>query len=123
MVRARGESRSSRVNIWHPDSAAWTHRPGTTSADGIAVVGHDGWIFIKTARTRRPSRWWLAQVFTEVHFLWWPYGWDPGYLRDVGARVAVVQTAERFVGRVPLHRVDVGAWARDSIGSGSPGEP
>jgi hypothetical protein len=64
--------------------------------------------------------WWLAQVFAELHFLWVPFGWDPSYLRDVGARVAVVQTAERFVGRVPLDRVDARALARDSIASGRP---
>ena len=64
--------------------------------------------------------WWLAQVFAEVHFLWVPFGWDPEYIRDAGATVAVVQTAERFVGRVPLNRVDIRALARDTIGSGRP---
>ena len=64
--------------------------------------------------------WWLAQTFAELHFLWVPFGWDPSYLRDVGAGVAVVQTAERFVGRVPLDRVDARALARETIDSGRP---
>ncbi|MEA2220493.1 MAG: alginate O-acetyltransferase complex protein AlgJ [Solirubrobacteraceae bacterium] len=64
--------------------------------------------------------WWLAQVFAELHFVWVPFGWDPGYLRDVGAGVAVVQTAERFVGRVPLDRVDARELARLTIETGRP---
>ena len=37
-----------RVNIWHPQLEAWCHPPGTVSADGIAIVGHEGWLFIKS---------------------------------------------------------------------------
>jgi len=64
--------------------------------------------------------WWLAQAFAEVHFVWVPFGWDPAYLREAGAQVAVVQTSERFVGRVPLDRVDVTALMRATIESGQP---
>jgi alginate O-acetyltransferase complex protein AlgJ len=64
--------------------------------------------------------WWLAQAFAEVHFLWVPFGWDPGYLRRAGAQVAVLQIAERFLVRVPHDGVDALALARDTISSGRP---
>lgn len=34
------------VNIFHPDLAAWTLPPGTRSEDGVAIVGHEGWLFL-----------------------------------------------------------------------------
>jgi alginate O-acetyltransferase complex protein AlgJ len=34
------------VNVFHPDLAAWGLPPGTRSEDGIAIVGHDGWLFL-----------------------------------------------------------------------------
>lgn len=34
------------VNTWHPDFAAWGHQPGALSGDGVAIVGHEGWLFI-----------------------------------------------------------------------------
>lgn len=34
------------VNIWHPDLSTWTHPPGTRSPDGVAIVGHEGWVFL-----------------------------------------------------------------------------
>lgn len=55
--------------------------------------------------------WFLAQAFREVHFVWVPFGWDPGYLERVGAELVVCQTAERFVVRVPRSRVDVASLA------------
>ncbi len=55
--------------------------------------------------------WFLAQAFREVHFVWVPFGWDPGYLEQVGAELVVCQTAERFVVRVPRPRVDVASLA------------
>lgn len=36
------------VNIWHPQLAALSHPPGTESADGVAVMGHEGWLFVKS---------------------------------------------------------------------------
>jgi hypothetical protein len=50
--------------------------------------------------------WFLAQAFREVHFVWVPFGWDPGYVEDVGAGVVVCQGAERFVVRPPALRID-----------------
>lgn len=38
--------RPTVANIHHPDLARWTYPPGTRSDDGIAVVGHDGWVFL-----------------------------------------------------------------------------
>lgn len=34
------------VNVYHPDLAAWGLPPGTRSDDGIAIVGHNGWLFL-----------------------------------------------------------------------------
>lgn len=34
------------VNVFHPDLAPWGLPPGTRSDDGIAIVGHDGWLFL-----------------------------------------------------------------------------
>jgi hypothetical protein len=55
--------------------------------------------------------WFLAQSFASVHFVWVPCGWDPGYVRAAGGELVVSQTAERFVGRVPLVRVDAAELA------------
>jgi hypothetical protein len=34
------------VNIFHPDLAEWSLPPGTRSEDEIAIVGHEGWLFL-----------------------------------------------------------------------------
>lgn len=34
------------VNVFHPDLADWGHPVGTRSADEIAIVGRDGWLFL-----------------------------------------------------------------------------
>jgi hypothetical protein len=34
------------VNVFHPELAAWALPPGTRSDDGIAIVGHEGWLFL-----------------------------------------------------------------------------
>ncbi len=59
--------------------------------------------------------WYLAQVFREVHLLWVPFGWDPGYLDSVRADVAVCETAERFIRRVPAVSVDARSLARETV--------
>jgi alginate O-acetyltransferase complex protein AlgJ len=59
--------------------------------------------------------WFLAQVFREVHFVWAPFGWDPAYLDGVAADLVVCQTAERFIGRVPMASVDVRSMAQETI--------
>jgi len=51
--------------------------------------------------------WFLAQVFRETHFVWTPFGWDPGYVQATHAEVVLSQGAERFVARVPEPAVDV----------------
>ncbi len=47
---AEGSADSSRapavVNVFHPDLAEWGLPPGTRSDDGIAIVGHQGWLFL-----------------------------------------------------------------------------
>jgi len=67
------------------------------------------------AESYQGTAWFLAQAFRETHFVWAPFGWDPGYVEAVGADVVVSQTAERFVARVPLARVDVGALAAEAL--------
>jgi alginate O-acetyltransferase complex protein AlgJ len=48
-LRRRGLNAASSptvVNIFHPDLAEWGIQPGTRSADEIAIVGRDGWLFL-----------------------------------------------------------------------------
>lgn len=59
--------------------------------------------------------WFLAQVFRETHFVWIPFGWDPDYVRAVGAQAIVVQGAERFVAQAPRHAVDVAQLAEEAL--------
>lgn len=51
--------------------------------------------------------WWLAEAFACVHFVWVPFGFDERYVRETGASLVVMQTAERFIVRVPRPQVDV----------------
>ena len=59
--------------------------------------------------------WFMAQQYGEVHFVWVPLGWDPGYVRDVGAQIVVFQAAERFVARLPQDAVQVHALAAETL--------
>lgn len=59
--------------------------------------------------------WFLAQVFRETHFVWIPFGWDPDYVRAVGAEAVVIQGAERFVARVPPTTVDVRRLVEEAV--------
>lgn len=34
------------ANVYHPDLVEWGHPVGTRSADEIAIVGRDGWLFL-----------------------------------------------------------------------------
>ncbi|HEV7615617.1 MAG TPA: hypothetical protein VGO36_05255 [Solirubrobacterales bacterium] len=48
---AQQEARRQRdapalVNVFHPDLAAWSLPPGTRSADDVAIVGREGWLFL-----------------------------------------------------------------------------
>jgi|SRR5215213_2759333 len=48
-LRERGvdSSRTATVvNVYHPDLAPWGVQPGTRSDDDIAIVGHEGWLFL-----------------------------------------------------------------------------
>jgi hypothetical protein len=59
--------------------------------------------------------WFMAQVFREVHFVWVPFGWDPGYAREVGAEVVLVEGAERFLGRTPRRSFEVAGLAEETL--------
>jgi len=41
-----GALERTHVNTFHPDLAGLGFPPGTRSADGVAIVGHEGWIFL-----------------------------------------------------------------------------
>jgi alginate O-acetyltransferase complex protein AlgJ len=79
----------------------------------VAVVFGDSFGF--SAEHYQGLSWFLAQVFRETHFVWIPFGCDPGYVRQVGADVVVVQGAERFVARVPSATVDVARLAEAAL--------
>ena len=82
------------------------HLRNTTARDPRAVVLFgDSYGF--SAPHYQGLAWFLGQVFAEVHFVWTPFGWDPDYVRKVGAEVVICQGAERFAARPPELRIDV----------------
>lgn len=84
----------------------------------VAVVFGDSFAF--AGPRYQGVSWFLAQVFRETHFLWVPFGWDPDYVRRVGAEAVLVQGAERFVSRVPHAAVDTARIADETLGRGRP---
>lgn len=58
------------VNVFHPDLAAWGPPPGTRSEDGVAIVGHDGWLFLCGGTNAN-----LGQYVGKVEM-------EPGWLDD-----------------------------------------
>lgn len=64
--------------------------------------------------------WFFSQVFREVHFVWFPFGWDSEYVRRVGAEAVVISGGDRLVVRIPREDVDTAALAADTIASGRP---
>jgi hypothetical protein len=79
----------------------------------VAVIFGDSFGF--GAPNYQGVSWFLAQSFREVHFIWVPFGWDPDYVRRVGAEAVLVQGAERFVARVPHARVDASGLAEETL--------
>ncbi len=79
----------------------------------VAVVFGDSFGF--GAGHYQGVSWFMAQVFREVHFVWVPFGWDPDYVREVGAEAVLVQGAERFVSRVPRARVVTAELAAETL--------
>lgn len=79
----------------------------------LAVIFGDSFGF--AAPYYQGLSWFLAQVFREVHFVWVPFGWDPDYVRRVGAGAVLVQGAERFVARVPRPRVDASVLSEETL--------
>lgn len=79
----------------------------------VAVVFGDSFGF--AAAHYQGLSWFLAQVFREMHFVWVPFGWDPDYVRRVGAEAVLVQGAERFVARVPHTTVEVSRLAEETL--------
>jgi hypothetical protein len=79
----------------------------------VAIVFGDSFGF--SAHYYQGLSWFMAQVFREVHFVWVPFGWDAGYVRQVGAEAVLVQGAERFVARVPRVSVDVSRLAEETL--------
>jgi alginate O-acetyltransferase complex protein AlgJ len=77
----------------------------------VAVLFGDSFGF--ASRSYQGISWFMAQVFREVHFIWVPFGWDPDYVRKVGAQAVLVQGAERFVSRVPELHSTPESWSRE----------
>jgi alginate O-acetyltransferase complex protein AlgJ len=84
----------------------------------IAVLFGDSFGF--SATYYQGISWFMAQVFREVHFVWVPFGWDPDYVRKVGAEAVLIQGAERFVARVPHLRSEVAALAEQTLSRSRP---
>ena len=79
----------------------------------VAVLFGDSFGF--GAPSYQGISWFMAQVFREVHFVWVPFGWDPDYVREVGAEAVLIQGAERFVSRVPHPRTEVAQLAAETL--------
>jgi hypothetical protein len=79
----------------------------------VAVIFGDSFGF--GAPNYQGVSWFLAQSFREVHFIWVPFGWDPDYVRRVGAEAVLIQGAERFVARVPHPTVDASGLAEETL--------
>lgn len=79
----------------------------------VAVLFGDSFGF--AAPSYQGISWFMAQVFREVHFVWVPFGWDPDYVREVGAEAVLIQGAERFVARVPHPRAEVAQLAAETL--------
>jgi alginate O-acetyltransferase complex protein AlgJ len=79
----------------------------------VAVLFGDSFGF--SAPSYQGISWFMAQVFRETHFVWIPFGWDPDYVRRVGAEAVLVQGAERFVARVPHPRTEVAELAAETL--------
>lgn len=88
-------------------------RNATAPDSRIAVLFGDSFGF--SAPYYQGVSWFMAQIFREVHFVWVPFGWDPDYVREVGAEAVLVQGAERFVARVPHSRSEVAALAEETL--------
>jgi hypothetical protein len=88
-------------------------RNETAPDDRIAVLFGDSFGF--ASPNYQGVSWFMAQVFREVHFVWIPFGWDPDYVRRVGAEAVLIQGAERFVARVPHPRAEVAVLAAETL--------
>ena len=72
-LRRRGMNAAqtpTMVNTFHPDLAEWTLQPGTRSADEIAIVGREGWLFLCGGTNAT-----LAQYVGEAQM-------EPGWLKE-----------------------------------------
>jgi alginate O-acetyltransferase complex protein AlgJ len=79
----------------------------------VAVLFGDSFGF--SAAFYQGISWFMAQIFRETHFVWTPFGWDPDYVREVGAEAVLVQGAERFAGRVPPLRCETAELAAETL--------
>ena len=86
----------------------------TTAPDPRTVVVFGDSYSFPSLSYQSPA-WFMAQEFREVHFVWSPFGWDREYVEQVRAGVVVCETAERFVPRPPLLRIDVAALTRAAV--------
>ncbi len=77
------------ANLWHPDLARWTHPVGRRSADDVAIVGREGWIFLCGGSNR-----YVPQFTGELAM---PSGWLQEWKALIAARQTQAQAAGRSV--------------------------
>lgn len=86
------------VNTHHPDLARWTHPVGTHSPDGMAVVGHEGWLFLATGSNAIVEQF-DGRVQMESD---WLEGWTRLVARrraavdQLGARMAILVVPDKL---------------------------
>lgn len=86
------------VNVFHPDLAAWSLPPGTRSDDDIAIVGHEGWLFLCGGTNAN-----LGQYVGEVQMeSGWLEEWQQvirqrtGEVRDLGVASALLVVPDKL---------------------------
>jgi hypothetical protein len=80
------------VNVFHPDLAVWGPPPGTRSADGIAIVGHEGWLFLCGGTNAN-----LGQYVGEVEMKpAWLQGWQR-LIVERGAEIGALGVASAWL--------------------------
>lgn len=85
-LKAAAAAAATYVNAYHPDLAQWGPQPGTRSADEIAIVGSEGWLFLCGGTNAN-----LDQYVGEVKM-------EPGWLEKWQGAIAHREKAARELG-------------------------
>jgi hypothetical protein len=49
----------------------------------------------------------LAETFQETHYAWAPFGWSSPLVAELAPDIVIVETAERFLAKVPALEADL----------------